>query len=485
MNQYTALNKSFINGQWVVGKEERTFDIENPFNNEVLATVKLASLEQVNNAFDYAYEAQKEWAKDANKRREVMEKAIQYFKDNKEEIVDLLAIESGSSILKGNIELGNTIAVMEESLKMVDKLGKVSETESMIPDKINEAYRLPLGVISSIAPFNFPLYLSMRTIAPALALGNAVVHKADLQVGLNSGSLIAKAFEEAGLPAGVFQSILTKSSIIGDLMIENEKVVMVSFTGSTEVGKHIGQVAGGLLKGVALELGGNGPFVVLSDADLEQAVAAAAFGKFLHSGQICMITNRIIVHKNLYDEFVEKFVAKVKNIPYGDPRDSKNIIGPLINEEQIKKGLENIEKAKAAGTEVLLQGERIGNIITPTIFGNVKNDSELAQTELFAPIAPIIKAESDDEAIAMANDTRYGLSSAIFSNNVEKAREYALAIEFGMTHLNDQTVNDEPTVPFGGMRESGIGRFGNPSIVDEFTKKKWISVQTKPREYPF
>ncbi|GEL03673.1 aldehyde dehydrogenase family protein [Rummeliibacillus stabekisii] len=485
MNKYTELNKSFLNGQWEEGEENNTFDIENPYNNDVLTTVKLASKNQVEEAFDNAKKAQKEWAKDSQKRRDVMEKAIQYYKDNKDDIIDLLVIESGSSVLKSNIEYNNTVAVMEESLKMVDKLGQVTETPSIIENKVNYSYRLPLGVISSIAPFNFPMYLSMRTIAPALALGNAVVHKADLQVGLCSGSLIAKAFEAAGMPAGVFQSILTKSSTIGDTMIENKNVALISFTGSTEVGKRIGSIAGGLLKGVALELGGNGPFVVLKDADIDQAVKAAAFGKFLHSGQICMITNRIIVHKDLYDEFVEKFVERVKNIPYGDPRDPKTIIGPLINEGQVKKGVDNIQKAIDAGTEVLLKGERIGNVLTPTIFGHVKNDSELAQTELFAPIAPIIKADSDEEAIEMANDTRYGLSSSIFSGNIEKATDYALYLEFGMTHVNDQPVNDEPTVPFGGMRDSGVGRFGNPSVVEEFTYQKWISVQTKPREYPF
>ena len=485
MKKFLSLNRSYINGEWIQGDTSKVFIILNKYNDEVLAEVNIASKKQVEEAFKGAKKAQKAWGKDNNFRKDVIEKAIKYFNDNKEEIIQLLIAESGSTVIKSELEFSSTVAVLNESLSMVDKIGKTNEGASIIPGKINESHRLPLGVISSIAPFNFPLYLSMRTIAPALALGNAVVHKADLQVGLVSGSIIAKAFEEAGIPAGVFQSIFTKSSEIGNLMIETPYSDFISFTGSTEVGREIGKIAGEHLKSVALELGGNGPFIVLDDADIDQAVNAAIFGKFLHQGQICMITNRIIVHENVYDEFVEKFVQKARNLPYGDPSDPKVIVGPLINEGQLVKAMKNIEKAKKAGNKLVLGGERIGNVIVPTVFIDVKNDSELAQTELFAPIATIIKATSNDEAIEFANDTIYGLSSAIFSKDEDKAREYALDLKFGMTHINDQTVNDEPNVPFGGMRQSGVGRFGNPWIVEEFTETKWISVQKEKREYPF
>lgn len=485
MEQFTTLNKSYLNGQWVDGESGNTFEITNPYDDSVLAMVKMASKEQVTQAFEEAQKAQKEWGKSPELRRNVIEKAITFFEHNKAKIIELLIVESGSSYTKANVEFGSTVGVLKEALTTIDKVHEIRTEQSVIPNKINEIHRLPLGVVSSISPFNFPLYLSMRTIAPALALGNTVVHKADLQVSLSSGSLIAKAFEEGGIPPGVFQSVLTKTSIIGDLMVEHPVVRLVSFTGSTEVGRHIGTVAGGLFKRVALELGGNAPFVVLSDADLDQAVKAAVFGKFLHQGQICMITNRIIIHQDLYDEFAKKFVDRVKSLKFGDPRDHDVIIGPIINKKQLDFSLQNISKAKAQGTEVLLDGQLIGNVLTPTIFGNVKNDSELAQTELFGPIVPLIKASSDDEAIEFANHTIYGLSSAIFAGDLDRAREYALEIEFGMTHLNDQTVNDEPRAPFGGMRDSGVGRFGNPWIVDEFTVTKWISVQTKPREYPF
>lgn len=485
MSNYTSLNQSYLNGQWVEGTSSRTFENTNPYDNSLLATITMVSKEQAEESYDFAQASYKAWAKNAQLRKDVMTKAIKYFENNRSAIIDLLIIESGSSFLKANVEVDNTIAVLNEALSVIERVYEVRTEPSIIPDKINEVHRLPLGVVSSIAPFNFPLYLSMRTIAPALALGNAVVHKPDLQVSLVSGSVIAKAFEEAGIPAGVFQCILTRTSVIGDIMIEHPSVRLVSFTGSTEVGRHIGKIAGAQFKRVALELGGNGPFVVLSDADVDQAVKAAIFGKFLHQGQICMITNRIIVHEELYDAFVDKFVAHAKTIPYGDPRNHKVIIGPIINEKQRDGIKEIIEKAKAAGTEVLLDGHEDGNVLTPTVFGNVKNDSELAQTEIFGPIAPIIKASSDQEAIEFANDTIYGLSSAIFSGDLDRAREYAVELEFGMTHVNDQTVNDETRLPFGGMRQSGVGRFGNPWIVDEFTETKWISIQSKPRQYPF
>lgn len=485
MNQYQKLNQSYINGKWVDGNEDATVDIHNPYNEEVLASVEIASLDQVNEAFVGAHKARYDWGKDNLLRKNVLTNAINYFKDNQADIMEILALESGSTSVKTHLEYNLTIGIMETSLTMVDKIGKFDEKTSIIPHKINEYYRLPKGVISSIAPFNFPLYLSMRTIAPALALGNTIVHKADLQCGLASGSAVAKAFEASGIPDGVFQSILTNPNVIGNSMFEHELANLVSFTGSTPVGKMIGKIAGERLKDLSLELGGNAPFCVMSDADIDKAVNAAIFGKFLHQGQICMMTNRFIVHQDVYNEFTEKFVSRSKQLKYGDPLDPEVIVGPLINKEQMDKSLSNIQKAKDFGYDILLEGEQVGNILTPTVVGNADNDSDLTQSEMFSPIALIVKGSSDDDIIAKANDTEFGLSSAIFSENEEKARQYALELKFGMTHINDQPVNDEPNAMFGGMRQSGIGRFGNPYVIDEFTEGKWISRQTRPREFPF
>lgn len=485
MNQYQKLNQNYINGKWVNGTHDSTIDIINPFDDDVLAKVSPASEDQAAEAFNSAQKAQSAWGKDPERRTAVIQKAIDYFKEHKAEIKDILTLDSGSTEVKAELEANLTIGLMEESLTIVDSIGKFEEKESMIPDKVNENYRLPKGVISSIAPFNFPLYLSMRNIVPALALGNAVVHKPDLQCGLSSGSVIAKAFDVAGIPSDVFHSLLTKSSVIGDIMSNHQAIKRVSFTGSTNVGKHIGEVAGGLLKEASLELGGNGPFCVLSDADVDTAVDAAIFGKYMHQGQICMAINRMIIHEDLYNDFTDKFIERTKDIPYGDPRDKDVVIGPLINKKQMEKSLDNIQLAKDSGYDILLEGKQVGNVLTPTIIGNVENDGELSQTEMFSPIALIEKSPSDEAIIEKANHTSAGLSSSIMSGDVEKAREYALELKFGMTHINDQPVNDEPTAMFGGMRDSGIGRFGIPYLIDEFTEAKWISVQKKPREFPF
>lgn len=486
VEQFLQLNKSYINGEWVEGQGSETATILNPYNNDPLTEVKIASKEQVEEALLNAEQAHLEWGKNADLRKEVFQKAKAFFENHKEEVLHLLAIETGSSPFKAQLEYNITLSIFEAYGSIIDKAyEKWNPEQEFMPGKVNEIHRLPLGVVSSIAPFNFPLFLSLRGILPALALGNAVVHKADIQVGIVSGSLIAKAFDEAGIPAGVFASLLTTPQEIGDILLEDPRVKLITFTGSTPVGRHISTIAGKHFKRAALELGGNAPFVVLEDADVDQAVNAAIFGKFLHQGQICMITNRFIIHEKHYDEFTSKFVERAKNIPYGDPLNPNTVIGPLINQRQLEKAINNVEKAKNSGLDILLEGKVEGNVMTPYVFGNVDNASEIAQTELFAPIALMVKASSDEEALAFANDTEYGLSSAIFTNNIEKGRESAVALEFGMTHINDQTVNDLPNTPFGGMRNSGTGRFGVPFVIDEFTQFKWISIQEEKRQYPF
>ncbi|KHF40151.1 aldehyde dehydrogenase family protein [Halalkalibacter okhensis] len=486
MQNFEQLNKSFINGEWVVGGSDRSYDITNPYDGSLITSIQLATSKQVEEAFTVAKAAQKQWAKSTvDERRDVLHKAADYLKANREEIVSIIGRETGGSVLKANVELHLTLEFLEEALKYADEVNQVREVPGHVEGKLNHIHRVPLGVIASISPFNFPMNLSMRTIAPAIALGNSVVHKPDIQVGLSGGAILAKAFEEAGLPKGVLNVIQTDVEEIGDDMLTNPNYQLVSFTGSTAVGRHIGEIAGRNLKRVALELGGNSPLIVLSDADVDRAVEAAIFGKFIHQGQICMIINRIIVHQDKHDEFVQKFVDKAAALPYGDTSDPKTVIGPLVNARQMEKALNFIEKAKQEGATLALEGERFGNVLTPFVFTNVDNSSQLAQSELFAPIATIIKAESDEQAIEFANETEHGLSSAIFTSDLERGEELALQVEAGMTHINDQTVNDAPHIPFGGNKASGLGRFGNPWVVEEFTTTKWVSVQTKYRQFAF
>jgi aldehyde dehydrogenase (NAD+) len=481
------LNKSFINGEWVEGNSTRSVNLTDPYEQKVITEIKLATNEQLEDAFKKAEAAQKEWAKSsAEIRKDVISKVLNFFKDHHDEIVNALVVEAGSTILKANFELMATHQELEEAILYADELDKVREVPARLADgKVNKIYRLPLGVISSITPFNFPMALSMRTIAPAIVLGNAVVHKPAIQTGITGGQIIAKAFEEAGLPKGVFNSILTDSTEIGNGMIENPISKLVSFTGSTEVGRSIGEIAGRNLKRVALELGGNNPFVVLSDADVDKAVDAAIFGRFVHSGQICMSSNRFIVQKDLYDEFVSKFVKRAKGLKVGDPKDPTTNMGPVISERQADTIMGYIEQAKNDGIKLGLEGTRTGNVISPFVFVDVPIHSTLAACELFGPVAQIIRAETDEEAIEFANDTEYGLSSSIFTSDLAKGEKLALYIDAGMTHVNDQTVNQQVNAPFGGNKASGLGRFGYPWIVEEFTVTKWISIQTEYREFPF
>src|SRR5690625_3196098 len=480
------INKSFINGEWVEGRSGNTYELRDPYDHSLVTNVQLANAEQLEDTFKIAEKAQREWANvPADERKDILQKAFDYLKENQEEIVKIMVRDSGSTVFKANFELQISMDELKEAIHSVDELYKVKELPSGVEGKVNKVHRLPLGVISSITPFNFPMNLSMRTIAPAIALGNAVVHKPDVQVGLSGGQVIAKAFEYAGLPKGVFQSILTDINEIGDGMIDNPIPRLISFTGSTPVGRHIGKVAGENLKKVALELGGNSPFVVLGDAVVDRAVDAAIFGKFVHNGQICMATNRIIVHEDIYDEFVENFVTKAKGLQTGDPKKPETVIGPIINKAQADKIMGLAEEAKKDGLRVALDGGRNGNVISPIVFTDVPNDSKLAQSEIFGPIATIIRAKSDDEALSFANDTEYGLSSTVFTSDLEKGQRFALQVDAGMTHVNDQTVNNEAHVAFGGNKASGLGRFSHPWIVEEFTTTKWVSVQEEYREFPF
>jgi aldehyde dehydrogenase (NAD+) len=350
---------------------------------------------------------------------------------------------------------------------------------------VNRVYRLPLGVITSITPFNFPFNMATRTIFPALALGNSIVHKPDVQVGMVGGQIFAKAFEAAGLPRGVFNSILTDLEEAGDEFLINPNSSFVSFTGSTAVGQHIEKATAGSFKPKALELGGNNPLVILGDADVDYAVDMAVFGKFMHNGQICAITNRIIIHDDLYDDFVTKYVERVKGLKVGDPKDPTTVIGPIINQKQAEKIMSIVEQAKTDGIKLAIEGERTGNVISPFVFVDVLNDSTLARTEVFGPVAMIIRAKDDNDAIRLANDTEFGLSSAIITSDLENGERLALEIVSGTSHVNDMPAVLESNVPFGGVKKSGMGRFGTDWIIEEFTTTKWVSVQKEAMKYPF
>lgn len=484
---YQNLHLQLLAGEWREGSGDRSRTVINPYSGEELLNIRSATAEDLDATYQKAAEAQMAWANTApSERSALLLRVVAIFDQRKEEIIDWLIKESGSTRLKANIEWGSARGITLEAASMPARAQGATLT-SDVPGKDNLVYRKPLGVVGVISPWNFPLHLSQRSVAPAIALGNAVVIKPASDTPITGGLLLGRIFEQAGLPAGVLSVVIGSGADIGDDFVVHPVPSMISFTGSTPVGKNIGKIAtsGQHLKKVALELGGNSPFVVLDDADIEQAVKAAVFGKFLHQGQICMAINRIIVDQSRYEEFVTAFVAHVKTLKVGDPDSMETAVGPIINQSQLQSLQQKITTAKEQGASVLLEGSINGQMVSPYIFGDVTGDMELSQNEIFGPLVGIQKARDEQHALELANSTEFGLSSAVFSGDLARGQAFARKINAGMSHVNDMPVNDEAHIPFGGEKNSGLGRFNGDWAIDEFSTVQWVSVQRTSRQYPF
>lgn len=384
------------------------------------------------------------------------------------------------------MEVSIAVASLRESATFPTRIhGQILASNT--PGKTNYVFREPLGVVGVISPWNFPFGLSMRSVAPALACGNTVVLKPASDTPLSGGLLLATIFEAAGLPGGALNVVVGSGSEIGDHFVEHPTPRLISFTGSTPVGKGVGRAAvgGKHMKKVALELGGNAPLVVLADADLDSAVGAAAMGKFLHQGQICMATNRIIVEAPIYDRFLEAFTERVRTIAYGDQLDDATIVGPVINDSQLESVTTKIDRARAEGAREVLSGPVEGRVIAPHVFADVTPEMELFREEIFGPVVGVVRAENEAHALELANDTEFGLSSAVFTRDLTKGMRFARGIKAGMTHVNDITVNDEAHVMFGGEKNSGLGRFNSEWALEEFTTDHWVGVTEGTGHYPF
>ncbi|MBR2566797.1 MAG: aldehyde dehydrogenase family protein [Paenibacillus sp.] len=476
--------KQYIAGKWVEGSGEKMLENINPYTGEVIATWRSSSQDDIDQAYESAKKSAEEWSATLPSVKEgVLRQVSSLMDERKEEIIQLLITESGSTRIKAEAEFAAAKRIVDESSSFPFRM-KGELLPSNTPGKENRIVREPKGVIGVIGPWNFPLHLCLRSVAPAIALGNGVVIKPASDTPITAGWLIADLFEQAGLPEGVLNVVAGSGSEIGDYFVAHPIPKVISFTGSTEVGKGIGKLAGEHLKETALELGGNNAMIVLEDADIEHAAQAAVFGKFLHQGQICMALNRIIVHADIYDEFLKSFVSKTKNIQAGDPSDEKTLVGPLIRKKEVERLLELVEQAKDEGAQLLLGGTHQEGVLMPTVLADVKPEQDIVQQELFGPVAVIMKAKGEQEAIQLANDTPYGLSGSVFTGNLERGYRVAQRIESGMVHVNDQSVNDEAHVMFGGEKSSGIGRFGGDWAINKFTRTRWISLQHQYREYP-
>ncbi|MFG3049844.1 aldehyde dehydrogenase family protein [Kitasatospora sp. NPDC048239] len=485
MSYFSELALQYIDGEWLNGSGSWDIVDVDPYTGDKLATITVATVEEVDRAYRAAERAQKEWAATSPyARRLVFERALRIVEEREEEITRAIMVELGGTALKAGFELALTKDMLRESMALALRAeGRL--LPSPVPGKENRLYRLPVGVVGVISPFNFPLFLSLKAVAPALALGNGVVLKPHQETPVVGGTLIAKVFEEAGLPAGLLNVVVTDIAEIGDAFIEHPVPKVISFTGSDKVGRHVATVAASHFKRTVLELGGNSALIVLDDADVDYAVDAAVFSRFAHQGQVCMAANRVLVDRSVEAEFTEKFVRKIASLRVGDPKDPATQIGPLINPVQADAITAQVEQAVAAGATALLRGETNGSLMDPVVLGGLPADAPILQRELFGPVVLVVPFDGEDEAVRIANDTPFGLSGAVHTADVERGVRVAQRIETGMIHINDGTIADEAVVPFGGEKNSGVGRLNGESTVDAFTTVKWVSIQHGRSRFPF
>jgi aldehyde dehydrogenase (NAD+) len=487
MTCYSGFDRQPIGGEWRHGSGERWLEDRDPWRGDTLAEIRQANRADLDLAYRVAQSAQRAWAALLPAARaDVMQRAAAVLQVRREEIIRWLVRESGSTRLKAALEWEAVRAVLLASAAMPYAVhGRILPAD--VPGKESFVFRGPVGVVGVISPWNWPLQLTMRSVAPALAVGNAVVLKPASDTPVCGGLLVARILEEAGLPPGVLSVLVGASGEIGDAFVLHDVPRVISFTGSTAVGRHIAALAvqARVLKRTELELGGNGPLVVLDDADLERAVNCAIVGKFLHQGQICMIANRLIITAPLYDAFVARFTERTRNLKIGDPNDPDTVIGPVINAKQMEGLQAAIGRAKQDGFRQTTGGPADGLVLPPHVFADVGNESALAQQELFGPVAPIVRAEDEEHALRLANATSQGLSGAVFTQNLTRGTRFARRMQCGMAHVNDHPVNDLPNNPFGGEKNSGIGRFGGDWVVSAFTTDQWVTVQTGARPLPF
>ncbi len=415
---------------------------------------------------------------------------VEGLQDHREEIVDLLAHEAGGSQLMGETSVHLATDQASEAATLPRRL-KGEQSASNIPGKENIVERVPKGVVTVISPWNFPLNLSMRAVAPAIAAGNAVVLKPASNTPISGGLLLAKLFEAAGLPDGVLNVVTGRGSEIGDRVAGHPESDVVAFTGSTPVGRQVAATAGENLAIAAMELGGNNAHIVTADADVEQAVDAAVFGSFVHQGQVCISINRHLVHEDVYDEYVEALTERAESLPVGSAHDPDTVVGPIIDESQRDEMLEYVDETleqgatlETGGETVPVEGVEDSLVVAPTVISDTTNDMAAACNEHFGPIAPVIPFSDIDEAVALHNAVDYGLSGSVHAGDVGTGKQIADRLETGMVHVNDQPINDEAHVPFSGTGASGMGGYNAMEILREVTETKWISLQHEPREYP-
>jgi benzaldehyde dehydrogenase (NAD) len=472
----------FYSGSWVPGVSQ--VEVKEPATGKVLGRIGMADAKCVSNSAMLAHRAQPEWAGlHYDERSAVLRRAARLAEENAAQIVEWVQRESGSTFLKASFEVSMAVKVLHEASALPSR--SVGEMLPSTPGRLSIARRRPLGVVGVISPFNFPLYLAMRAVAPALALGNAVVLKPDPRTAVCGGVAIARLFELAGLPAGVLH-VLPGDRGAGQALVADPRIAMIQFTGSTGAGRKVGEAAGRHLKKVSLELGGKNSLIVLDDADLEVAVANAAWGAYLHQGQICAATGRVLVQRGIYDRFIERLTAKAASLRVGDPVQAGVTLGPLIDATQRDNVARVVANAQRGGAKVEIGGKFHDLFFEPTVLSGVTPENAAFTEEIFGPVAVVVPFETDEDAIALANRTEYGLSTGIITANVGRALRLGERIRTGLLHVNDQTVGDDVINPFGGVGVSGNGTsIGGPANWEEFTQWQWMTIKGEAPRYEF
>jgi acyl-CoA reductase-like NAD-dependent aldehyde dehydrogenase len=477
----------YAGGIWRDAENGRTFDDLEPYSGKVFAQVAAASKKDMQIALDAAAEAYPGWANTTPVQRSaLLFKAAAIIKRRRTEMAEILAKETGSTISFATFQQD----LLAQSLELgagwaYENKGEVLQTN--VPGSFSMGFRRALGVVASFTPWNGASILSWRTVISPLIAGNTVVVKPSEYAPISAGLMIAEIAEEAGFPPGVINVVTHAPGEAGELsdaIFEDSNVRVINLIGGIKTAKYLGERAGKTLKRTVFELGGYNPMIILDDVNVDDAVKAATFGSFFHQGQICMNTRKIIIQRKIYDEFLEKFIARTNSLPFGDPENPVTIIGPLINQAAVDTVNERIKDAVSKGAKVQTGGYNEGLVYHPTILTDVPYDAIASNEETFGPLVIVEAVDTVEEAVAIANRTEYGLVSSIFTNDTYKGFELAPKILHGVVNVNSPTVNEETHAPMGGVKNSGWGRTG-PHSIEDFSELVWINARSSSQEYPF
>ena len=460
-----------IGGEWV--DKPQKIEVLNPFDGSVVDTIPRGDQDDIETALKTAERGAKIMAKMTGyERYEIIHKVSEMMAERTEELARIITLEEGKILAEATMEAGRAAEIIALSAEEAKRLyGEVIPLEGGpgVKGKLGFTVRVPCGIVVGISPFNFPLHLVCHKVGPALAAGNAIVVKPATDTPLSALKLV-ELFLEAGTPPEAIQCLTGSGSVIGDALCADRRVRKITFTGSRDVGEHICHTAG--LKRVTMELGSNSPLIVMPDADPEKVAAAAAASGYSNAGQVCISTQRVIAHQDIYGDFLDAFKSTVEGISTGDPLDAPTKMGPMIREDDAIRVSEWVNEAVSSGAELLTGGERNGQIYAPTLVANVKPEMKISYDEIFGPVVGVTKVSNIDDAIALANDTNYGLSAAIFTENIDWAMRFVREVDSGNLMVNWGTQWRADLMPYGGLKESGMGKEGPKYAVQEMTETK-------------